>query len=226
MKLNKTQEGVIKECKKLGNYGSSMYRKKQAMAKLVELGLVKVVTCKNMYNGRDTELELWSYDSTAIRVELVEIAEERLTYNAVYDEFNEEVMLRYEDLTDRMLEGDTTEIEVLRLADAVSKCSEGNGIDGTQRLIERARKHVKQEIEEADSHKPYYKKREVKQNWFPTLNDALESENLIETWDINYAGIAYGENFRYTTMVNNRMHHVSIFRETNGMYERPVHYDC
>ena len=32
----------------------------------------------------------------------------------------------------------------------------------------------------------------MKQNWFNTLNEALESEGLLETWQISYPGI---ENF-------------------------------
>ena len=34
---------------------------------------------------------------------------------------------------------------------------------------------------------------EPKQNWFDTLNLALESENLIEAWDVTSPGIAYDE---------------------------------
>lgn len=58
------------------------------------------------------------------------------------------------------------------------------------------------------------------QNWFETLNAALDAEDLIETWQSNFAGIAYGENFRYDT----EDRHISIFRNTDGRYERPVHY--
>jgi len=64
----------------------------------------------------------------------------------------------------------------------------------------------------------------VKQNWFETLAASLESENLLGTFPIG-ASIGYGEIFRYT-------HHdgsehgrlVSITRNSNGKYERPVHY--
>lgn len=64
----------------------------------------------------------------------------------------------------------------------------------------------------------------AKSNWFNTLNDALESENLVESWEINFSGIAYGQNFSYNFNDNGELRHVSIFRENDGRYERPVHY--
>lgn len=60
----------------------------------------------------------------------------------------------------------------------------------------------------------------MKQNWFNTLNEALESEGLMETWDCFWSPIGYGETRVYHTE-NER---VSIYRETDGRYERPVHY--
>lgn len=59
----------------------------------------------------------------------------------------------------------------------------------------------------------------MKQNWFNTLNEALESENLLHTWDI-FNNIGYGETFRYRY----EGRQISITRETDGRYERPVHY--
>ena len=64
------------------------------------------------------------------------------------------------------------------------------------------------------------------QNWFDTLNAALEAENLTETWDCFWSAISYGENRRYTVELNGRYHHVSIYRDERGRYERPVHYDA
>lgn len=61
------------------------------------------------------------------------------------------------------------------------------------------------------------------QNWFPTLSDALESENLSHMWDgrpIQYdetQALTYDDGTRYG-------HYVSIYRNERGMYERPVHY--
>ena len=68
----------------------------------------------------------------------------------------------------------------------------------------------------------------MKRNWFHTLNDALESEGLIETWNPSWAPIQYGETRQYHVEDGTRHgHHVSIYRDgINGMYERPVHYAC
>ena len=63
-----------------------------------------------------------------------------------------------------------------------------------------------------------------KKNWFNTLSEALESEGLQDYWS-NY-NISYGETARQSCKVENVrfMKHMIIFREINGMYERPVHY--
>lgn len=68
-------------------------------------------------------------------------------------------------------------------------------------------------------------KNEIKTNWFPTLNAALESENLLDSWDCCWSGISRGENRSYNFDDGSRYgHHVSIYRDERGMYERPVHY--
>lgn len=70
----------------------------------------------------------------------------------------------------------------------------------------------------------------TKQNFFPTLNEALDSEqangvSLIETWPLNKPGIAYGETFGYTYDDGSKYgYYVSIYRNEVGMYERPIHY--
>lgn len=70
-------------------------------------------------------------------------------------------------------------------------------------------------------------------NWFDTLNQALEAEKLLDTWDCLWSSIAYGETRRYsypleyqtpTGRSKTKWHHVSIYREDTGQYERPVHY--
>ncbi len=64
-----------------------------------------------------------------------------------------------------------------------------------------------------------------KQNHFPTLNAALESEGLEETWDISYGGLKYGETFSYTYDDGTRYGlFVSIYRFEDGLYERPISY--
>ena len=65
----------------------------------------------------------------------------------------------------------------------------------------------------------------ARQNWFPTLNDALEAEGLLEAWDCMDAPIRYGDSRMWTWAdgsKNGRL--ISIYRDERGMYERPVHY--
>lgn len=57
------------------------------------------------------------------------------------------------------------------------------------------------------------------QNWFPTLNAALEAEDLIDRWPLGL-NVAYGQNVGFAT--GGRW--VSIYRDEQGRYERPVHY--
>ena len=59
-----------------------------------------------------------------------------------------------------------------------------------------------------------------KQNWYDTLNQALDSENLIDSWDIHNTPIEYGETRKFINL--GRL--VSIYRNNQGRYERPVHY--
>lgn len=66
----------------------------------------------------------------------------------------------------------------------------------------------------------------MKQNIFQTLNEALESEGLLHTWDISYPPMQYDSTFHYTWDEPGsrcgRM--ISITRFNDGTYERPVHY--
>ena len=64
----------------------------------------------------------------------------------------------------------------------------------------------------------------VQQNWFETLYEALDSENLVPVWD-NYP-MSYGESRRITAEIDGRYHTIVVYRETDGRYERPVHYDA
>jgi hypothetical protein len=56
-------------------------------------------------------------------------------------------------------------------------------------------------------------------NFFNTLNEALESEGLVNLWPLGL-NINYGQTERF--VVDN--HCVSVYRDERGMYERPVHY--
>lgn len=56
-------------------------------------------------------------------------------------------------------------------------------------------------------------------NYFNTLNEALESEGLVEYWPL-------GTNINYNQTVDVRVNgkFISVYRDERGMYERPVHY--
>ena len=61
--------------------------------------------------------------------------------------------------------------------------------------------------------------RYAKQCWFPTLNDALEAEGLLGLWPL-------GQNIMYGSTVSFAAggRWISVYRDENGRYERPVHY--
>lgn len=60
---------------------------------------------------------------------------------------------------------------------------------------------------------------------YQTLNDALQSAGLIDSWDISFLAIAYGETRRWTWDDGSRYGRlVSVYRDQNGLYESPVHY--
>lgn len=64
-------------------------------------------------------------------------------------------------------------------------------------------------------------------NWFNALNEALESENLIDTWNYLNPAIQYNETRSYHYDNGTKYgRFVSIYRDERGMYERPIHYDC
>lgn len=57
--------------------------------------------------------------------------------------------------------------------------------------------------------------------YFDTLNEALESEGLVDLWPIG-KNIEYGYTER--VIVNDGTKLISIYRNNAGRYERPVHY--
>lgn len=71
----------------------------------------------------------------------------------------------------------------------------------------------------------------AKQNWFNTLAEALESENLSDMWMERFPfgekfltyGESFGAHFEDGTKYG---HFISMYRDERGMYERPVHYSC
>ena len=66
----------------------------------------------------------------------------------------------------------------------------------------------------------------AQQNWFDTLNQALESEGLLDSWEVSFDPINYGETFSYTFDNGTKYgHYVTVYRDETGRYERPVHYN-
>lgn len=65
----------------------------------------------------------------------------------------------------------------------------------------------------------------AKQQWFNTLNEALASEStpkqrdLIAEWPLG-RNINYGE----TASVTTDRRFISVYRNQDGLYERPLHY--
>ena len=59
------------------------------------------------------------------------------------------------------------------------------------------------------------------QLYFDTLNAALVSEGLLDSWPI-YASLTvpYGA----TVALAHNGRHISVYRDDRGRYERPVHY--
>ena len=61
------------------------------------------------------------------------------------------------------------------------------------------------------------------QNYFETLSEALESEGIAHMWDMR--PIAYEQTLSLTHDDGTRYgHYVSVYRDSNGLYERPIHY--
>jgi hypothetical protein len=65
----------------------------------------------------------------------------------------------------------------------------------------------------------------VKQNWFNTLNAALESENLLDAWDMTMSPINYNQTFSWTWQDGTKYgRYISIYRDEKLGYERPISY--
>lgn len=70
-----------------------------------------------------------------------------------------------------------------------------------------------------NAHSPAALKAAAKQNWFPTLNDALASEGLVDRWPVG-VNLKYGE----TVNIVSGGRFITVYRDECGRYERPVHY--
>ena len=65
-----------------------------------------------------------------------------------------------------------------------------------------------------------------KQNWFNTLNEALESEGLLEAWEVWFGPIYYNQTFSWKYDDGSRNgRFISIYRDNRGMYEI-TSYQC
>jgi hypothetical protein len=63
----------------------------------------------------------------------------------------------------------------------------------------------------------------MKNNFFSTLSEALEAENLSHAWD--GTPISYGQTIGKTYDDGSRFgYYISIYRDERGLYERPIHY--
>lgn len=62
-------------------------------------------------------------------------------------------------------------------------------------------------------------------NRFASLYEALKSEDLLDSWQIEYSPISYNETRQYTWDDGSKYGRlVSITRFEDGTYERPIHY--
>ena len=58
------------------------------------------------------------------------------------------------------------------------------------------------------------------QNYFPTLNDALDAESLVDAWPLG-EHVQYGQTVAFARAGR----WISVFRDgVTGLYERPVYY--
>jgi len=68
-----------------------------------------------------------------------------------------------------------------------------------------------------------FKGHTMKNNFFSTLSEALEAENLSHAWPCT--PIAYGQTIGLTYDDGSKYgYYVSIYRDERGLYERPIHY--
>ena len=66
----------------------------------------------------------------------------------------------------------------------------------------------------------------MKQAYFETLNEALDAEGLVDGWHGDLMPpIKYGETRRWHMEDGSKYgRQCSIYRDNNGRYERPIHY--
>jgi hypothetical protein len=57
------------------------------------------------------------------------------------------------------------------------------------------------------------------QNYFPTLNAALDAESLTHLWPVGL-----NVNYDRTVQFSAGGKWISVYRDSGGRYERPIHY--
>lgn len=115
-------------------------------------------------------------------------------------------------------------LEYMKLTDSTAVVLEGEVVGGQLNLdsILKGSERIATSKEQARAIRAG---KGAKRNWFDSLNEALESEGLVDSWTRN-GGIAYGETFGYTFDNGSKYgHYVSIYRDEQGRYERPIHYN-
>ena len=63
----------------------------------------------------------------------------------------------------------------------------------------------------------------MRKNWFDTLNESLESEQLVDLWPLG-SNIGYGETVQHIVEDGKNLRLISVYRNDNGMYERAISY--
>lgn len=60
-------------------------------------------------------------------------------------------------------------------------------------------------------------------NYFDTLNESLNSENLVDLWPLG-SNIQYGQTVQHIVEDGRKLRLISVYRDNMGRYERPVSY--
>lgn len=60
------------------------------------------------------------------------------------------------------------------------------------------------------------------QVWFNTLNEALKSEGLEGAWILPINPIGRGETFKWTWQTSQSVKQISVYRDYNGRFKKPV----
>jgi hypothetical protein len=183
--------------------------KKKAVKESIEpkLTFKQMVTLVQESGGQqqidavDTELFAWAQRVASAKYEGVK---QELYAGMVYENMGGEFRM-----FDVLSEATLTRPQMARQMDLANRGEQDHSVPDTVVA------DFDEEFEEA------FGKHQAKQNWFETLNAALESEGLVDQWPTG-RNISYGQTVRVKSNDGERL--ISVTRETDGRYERPVHY--